>query len=79
MVPRLEASLGGRDPSLTSIEALRAFAEKLEAEGHCLSRLAEQATPGMFAWMSLTEWQGTDGSCYGEDQEIWSPDTLPIG
>jgi hypothetical protein len=66
-------------PLRVRIEATDRSGRKLETEGECLSRLAEQATPGMFAWMSLTEWQGTDGSCYGEDQEIWSPDTWPIG
>ena len=51
---------------------------ELVAEGRCLSRLAEQATPGMFAWMSLTEWSSADGRSYGEDQEVWSPDTWPV-
>jgi hypothetical protein len=50
----------------------------LAVEGRCLARLAEQATPGMFAWMSLTEWAGDGAHCHGEDQEVWSPDTWPI-
>lgn len=65
-------------PTRVRIEATDRVGRRLEREGRCLSRLAEQATPGMFAWMSLTEWQGADGSCYGEDQEVWSPDTWPI-
>jgi hypothetical protein len=43
-------------PLRVRIEAIDRSGRRLEIEGHRLSRLAEQATPGMFAWMSLTEW-----------------------
>jgi hypothetical protein len=65
-------------PLRVRIEATDAAGRELAMEGECLSRLAEQATPGMFAWMSLTRWSGTEGSCHGEDQEVRSPDTWPI-
>ncbi len=65
-------------PLRVRIAATDRAGRTLEVEGRTLSRLAEQATPGMFAWMSLTEWGGSDGVCHGEDQEVWSPDTWPI-
>lgn len=65
-------------PERVRIEATDAAGRTLEVEGECRSRLAEQATPGMFAWMSLTRWSGADGACYGQDQEVWSPDTWPV-
>ncbi len=65
-------------PERVHIEAADRAGRTLEVEGRCHSRLAEQATPGMFAWMSLTEWSGSGRPCHGEDQEVWSPDTWPI-
>lgn len=65
----------GRDPAGyplgIEIEATDAAGRRLEARGRCLNRLANPATPGLFAWMSMTAWD--DGS-FGEDQDIWSPD-----
>ena len=65
-------------PERVRIQATDGAGRALDVEGRCLSRLAEQATPGMFAWMSLTAWSSAEGSCFGEDQEVWSPDTWPI-
>jgi len=47
----------------------------LETSGRTRNRLANQATPGLFAWLSMTEWDAF-GTCFGEDQDIWSPDQL---
>jgi len=66
-------------PTRVVIEVEDRAGRRLRAEGRCVSRLANQATPGMFAWMSLTEWQSDTGSCSGEDQDIWSPDLLASG
>lgn len=65
-------------PTRVCLQAADAAGRGLSAEGECLSRLAEQATPGMFAWMSLTRWSHDVGTCFGQDQEIWSPDTWPL-
>ena len=65
-------------PRQVRIEAQDREGRALHVEGRMVSRLAEQATPGMFAWMSLAEWSGPDGTCHGQDQEVWSPDTWPI-
>lgn len=65
-------------PARVRIEAVDRADRPLRAEGRCLSRLAEQATPGMFAWMSLTHWSLAEGDCHGQDQEVWSPDTWPV-
>lgn len=63
-------------PMRVVIEASDALGRRLEAEGHCLSRLANQATPGMFAWLSLTRWKWGDVTGTGADQDVWSPDLL---
>ncbi len=73
----LERSTRGY-PERVALEATDEAGRGLEVEGECLSRLAKQATPGQFAWMSLTRWSGAGGGCHGEDQEIWSPDTWPV-
>ena len=65
-------------PERVRIEGVDGAGRELAVEGRCLSRLAEQATPGMFAWMSLTAWAGDAETCHGQDQEVWSPDTWPI-
>jgi hypothetical protein len=59
-----------------ALEAEDRSGRALHAEGRCVSRLANQATPGMFAWMSLTEWETRRGAAVGEDQDVWSPDLL---
>jgi hypothetical protein len=65
-------------PEHVRIEATDRADRSLTIEGRCISRLAEQATAGMFAWMSLTEWSSADAHCHGQDQEVWSPDTWPV-
>lgn len=64
-------------PLRVAIEAEDALGRALAAEGACLSRLAYPATPGLFAWMSLTDWSWNGARGFGEDQDVWSPDTLP--
>jgi hypothetical protein len=64
-------------PARVSIEARDALGRELRASGTPVNRFANQATPAMFAWMSLTHWDFARG-CYGQDQDIWSPDVLPI-
>jgi hypothetical protein len=63
-------------PARVAVEVEDRLGRRMETEGQCLNRLANQATPGMFAWMSLTEWEFGSGGTYGEDQDIWSPDLL---
>jgi len=67
-------------PTRVAVEVTDGLGRQMETQGRCLSRLANHATPGMFAWMSLTEWDFRGGGTYGEDQDIWSPDLLgPTG
>jgi hypothetical protein len=63
-------------PTRVALEIADREGRRLAAEGTCRSRLANQATPGMFAWLSLTDWQSEQGAAIGEDQDIWSPDLL---
>lgn len=65
-------------PRRVRIEAEDRSGRALSVEGRCVSRLAEQATPGMFAWMSVAAWSDAAGVCHGQDQEVWSPDTWPV-
>ena len=66
-------------PVAIEIEATDALGRQLEVTGRCRNRFANQATPGLFAWMSLTEWTWSGTVAHGEDQDIWSPDRLPAG
>ena len=60
------------------ITARDALGRELRSAGETRNRIANQATPGMFSWMSIARWTGSAGACTGQDQEIWSPDTWPI-
>jgi hypothetical protein len=65
-------------PLRVRVSARDALGRSLEAEGRCASRLAQQATPGLFAWMSLAEWRFDGRSAWGADQDVASPDLLPL-
>lgn len=71
---RVERGAGGW-PARVTIEARDARGRELLAQGVTQSRLAHQASPGLFAWMSFTAWDFA-GGCHGQDQDIWSPDWL---
>jgi len=58
-------------PQRVRVVATDQLGRKLEAEGECVNRLAFQASPGLFAWMSLTHWRFGDHAAWGEDQEVW--------
>jgi len=73
-VRRVERSAEGW-PARVVIEARDARGRELRAIGATRNRLAHQASPGLFAWMSFTRWDFA-GGCFGQDQDIWSPDTL---
>jgi hypothetical protein len=62
-------------PVQVQLEAEDALGRRLQATGTARSRLAHQASPGLFAWMSFTRWDFA-GGCHGQDQDIWSPDQL---
>ena len=65
-------------PLRVRIAATDREGRELEVIGTTRSRFADQATPGMFDWMSLTRWEGLGGDADGQDQEVWSPDTWPV-
>ena len=62
-------------PTRLTIEARDAAGRDLRTTGATVNRYANQATPAMFAWMSLTRWDFA-GESYGQDQDIWSPEWL---
>lgn len=49
---------------------------ELTAEGRITASLASQSTPGMFAWMSIADWDIDGRAGHGEDHDVWSPDRL---
>lgn len=64
-------------PVRIEVEATDALGRRLEAVGTARNRLANQASPAQFAWMTMTSWQVSGaGELIGEDQEVWSPDRL---
>jgi len=72
---RMNGGAHGRETKEVVIEARDARGRELCARGVTRNRLAHQASPGLFAWMSFTGWDFA-GGCYGQDQDIWSPDLL---
>jgi hypothetical protein len=62
-------------PTRVVLDAEDGLGRQLRAAGAPRSRLAFQASPGLFAWMSFTRWDFA-GGCHGQDQDIWSPDQL---
>lgn len=73
-VRRVERSDAGW-PAEVVIEARDALGRELRTRGATRNRLAHQASPGLFAWMSFTGWDFA-GGCFGQDQDVWSPDRL---
>lgn len=74
-----ERRVTGREagyPLAITLKAEDEHGRKLEATGTCLTRLANQALPGLFAWMSTTEWEAGNMKYIGQDQECWSSDML---
>ncbi len=72
---RRVARAAGGWPSEGEIEARDARGRALRVRGVTRNRLAHQASPGLFAWMSFTGWDFA-GGYFGQDQDIWSPDAL---
>jgi hypothetical protein len=71
-----ERDPAGGFPRRVDLTAHRRDGRNVAARGTCLSRFAFQATPGMFAWISLVEWEVDGRRIFGADQDIWSPDLL---
>ena len=63
-------------PTRIEVEATDTLGRRLEATGTTCNRLANQATPSQFAWMSMTNWDVGGRSMIGEDQEVWAPERL---
>jgi hypothetical protein len=64
-------------PREVVVEARDALGRELLTRGATRNRLAHQPSPGLFAWMSFTGWDFA-GGCFGQDQDIWSPDQLAM-
>jgi hypothetical protein len=64
-----------RMPKQIAIDAVDASGRELHARGECVNRLAFLARPANLTCMSLTRWTFDNQQAWGEDQDIWSPDT----
>jgi hypothetical protein len=63
-------------PMELEVAGVDELGRSFSATGRRLNTIANQATPGQFAWMSMYEWQTDDGVIHGEDQEVWTLDML---
>jgi len=45
----------------------------LEAEGDCVARAEMNVSGNIFAWDSLVQWRFDGQTCWGEDQDVWTP------
>jgi hypothetical protein len=62
-------------PDKLVVEGTDTLGRSFTAHGQCVNRLAFQSTPGIFAWISGTEWQLDGAPVWGEDQEMAPPRT----
>lgn len=46
-----------------------------EAVGECVSRSAMYVNGNIFSWDSLVRWTFDGGTCWGEDQDVWTPES----
>jgi hypothetical protein len=60
-------------PTKVVVEATDARGRSFRAEGRCVNRFAFQSSPGLFAWMSGTEWDLDGQPAWGEDQLMVPP------
>lgn len=63
-------------PDLVEIIAVDDAGRTLTAHGRVRASLASQSTPGMFAWMSIADWDIDGRPGHGEDHDVTSPDLL---
>lgn len=63
-------------PDQVHLDATDALGRELRVTGHVTASMASQSTPGMFAWMSIADWDIDGRPGHGEDHDVWSPDRL---
>jgi hypothetical protein len=63
-------------PDVVEVRATDALGRSLSARGQVTASLASASTPGMFAWMSIADWDVDGRAGHGEDHDVWSPDRL---
>ncbi len=63
-------------PEVIELTAVDRDGRELHATGTTTCSLASQSTPGMFAWMTMSEWAIAGRTGRGEDHDVWSPDHL---
>jgi hypothetical protein len=61
-------------PVAARIEVTDQAGRELTTSGTARNHLAKSASPGMFAWMTMMQWDVDD--CVGQFQDVWSPDHL---
>jgi hypothetical protein len=60
-------------PARIEIDAEDELGRPVQAVGEAVSRQVFTAYPSMFCWNSLVRWTFEGQTCWGEDQDVWSP------
>jgi len=60
-------------PAVVTIDAADELGRRVRARGTTVSRQVFTAYPSMFCWNSLARWELDGVECWGEDQDVWSP------
>jgi hypothetical protein len=47
---------------------------RFEAVGECVSRSAMHVSGNIFSWDTLVRWSFDGETCWGEDQDVWTPE-----
>ncbi|MEY2468091.1 MAG: hypothetical protein QOF21_789 [Actinomycetota bacterium] len=63
-------------PDEVEVVATDEHGREVTARGRVTASMASQSTPGMFAWMSIAQWDIDGRPGYGEDHDVFSPDRL---
>lgn len=68
----VERDASGR-PVAIRIDATDEAGRHVSATGTARTRMIYAPYPSMMAWISLVEWTLDGATCWGEDQDVWSP------
>jgi hypothetical protein len=60
-------------PAVVTIDGTDELGRRVQARGTTVSRQVFTAYPSMFCWNSLARWELDGVECWGEDQDVWSP------
>jgi hypothetical protein len=62
------------EPLEIVVRAVDMDGRRFEALGECVSRSAMNVSGNIFSWDTLVKWTFEGGTCWGEDQDVWTPE-----